>query len=181
MKLRIFSITLTFFVLAIIASPVFAHASLLKSNPEANASLPRPPVQIELFFSEALEPSFSSITVLSSDGANVDSNDSRVDANDSTRMTVSLRSIPDGVYTVSWKALSSVDGHLTTGSFPFAVGNVDPSVLAAAEQSSKRIKFSLDETIARWLLYLAATALTGGAILDLLFGAISNLQSPTSI
>jgi len=164
MKLRIFSITLTLFVLAIIAAPVFAHASLLKSNPEANASLPRPPVQIELFFSEALESSFSSITVLNSDAASVDSNDSRVDAADSTRMTVSLRSIPDGVYTVSWKALSSVDGHLTTGSFPFAVGNVVPSALAAADQASKRIKFSFDETIARWLLFLSTTALTGGAI-----------------
>ncbi|MBI5080733.1 MAG: copper resistance protein CopC, partial [Chloroflexi bacterium] len=164
MKFRFLSVPITFFILAIIVSPVFAHASLLKSNPEANASLPRPPVQIELFFSEALESSFSSITVLNSDGASVDSNDARVDANDSTRMTVSLRSIPDGVYTVSWKALSSVDGHLTTGSFPFAVGNVDPSVLAAAEQSSKRIKFSFDEMIARWLLFLSAMAISGGAI-----------------
>ena len=35
-------------------------------------------------------------------------------------MTVSLPSLPDGVYTVSWKALSSTDGHVTTGTFPFA-------------------------------------------------------------
>lgn len=178
MKFRFLSVIITFFILAIIVSPVFAHASLLKSNPEANASLPRPPVQIELFFSEALESSFSSITVLNSDGASVDSNDSRVDAADSTRMTVSLRSIPDGVYTVSWKALSAVDGHLTTGSFPFAVGNVNPSALAAADQASKRIKFSFDETIARWLLFLSVTALTGGAIFRLVVWR--NLQSPIS-
>jgi len=167
MKFRFVSVLLTFLILAILAAPVFAHASLLKSNPEANATLPRPPVQIELFFSEALESSFSSITVLNSDGAIVDSNDSRVDATDSTRMTVSLRSIPDGVYTVSWKALSAVDGHLTTGSFPFAVGNVDSSALTAADQASKRINFSFDETLARWLLFVAATALTGGAIFKL--------------
>ncbi len=164
MKFRLLFIAIILFALVIGVAPVFAHAGLLKSNPEANASLPRPPVQIELFFSEALESSFSSITVLNSDGASVDSNDSRVDAADSTRMTVSLRSIPDGVYTVSWKALSAVDGHLTTGSFPFAVGNVDASALAAADQASKRIKFSFDEMIARWLLFLSATTLTGGAI-----------------
>jgi copper transport protein len=167
MKFRLSFIALILLASAILASPVFAHASLLKSNPEANASLPRPPVQIELFFSEALESSFSSITVLNSDGASVDSNDSRVDAADSTRMTVSLRSIPDGVYTVTWKALSAVDGHLTTGSFPFAVGNVDPSALAAADQASNRIKFSFDEMIARWLLFLSVTALSGGAIFNL--------------
>src|SRR5262245_8711685 len=41
-----------------------------------------------------------------------------------TRLTVSLHSLNEGVYTVTWKAVSAVDGHQTVGTFPFAVGNV---------------------------------------------------------
>ena len=40
---------------------VSAHAVLLRSNPSANAVLEQPPVQVELFFTETLEPNLSSI------------------------------------------------------------------------------------------------------------------------
>ena len=85
-----------------------------------------------------------------------------------THLTVSLRSLPDGIYTVSWKALSATDGHVTLGSFPFAVGNVDAAAIADAAQASKQIKLSIGEVVAKWLLYLSAMAIVGG----LLFGAV---------
>ena len=66
------------------------------------------PAQIELFFSEAVVPGFSTIRVLDDQGNQVDNDDARVDPLDSTRLTVSVRSLGDGVYTVSWKALSAV-------------------------------------------------------------------------
>lgn len=157
-----------FLSLSLFVAPVFAHAELLRSAPESNATLARAPVQVELFFSEALEPSFSSITVLDSNGQQVDAADSKVDPLDPTHLTVSLRSLPSGVYTVAWKALSAVDGHLTTGAFPFAVGDVDAAALAAAAQASRQIKLSLGEVIAKWLLYLSAAALTGGNLFILL-------------
>ncbi len=148
-------------------SPVSAHALLARSNPEANAVLPQAPVQIELYFTETLEPSFSSVSVFDSTGVRVDTGDARVDPADTTRLFVSLRSIPDGVYTVSWKVLSTVDGHVTTGAFPFAVGEVEAAALAAAEQASRQIKLSFGEILARWLTYLASTALTGGLLFTL--------------
>jgi copper transport protein len=165
MKCRFILSTLILFCwVALVVAPALAHAELVRSLPAANAALDRPPAQIELFFSETLEPSFSAIKVFDANGAQVDGGDSRVDPTDSTHLLVSLRSLPDGVYTVSWQALSATDGHITSGAFPFAVGNVDAAALAAAEQASKKVILSPGEVIARWLLYLAAAVLTGGML-----------------
>jgi copper transport protein len=164
MKSRLTAVLIASALALVIALPVFAHATLLRSIPEANASLQISPAQVELFLSEDLDPTFSSVTVFDSTGGQVDNNDSRVDPNDPTHLTVSMRSLPDGVYTVSWKALSAIDGHLTTGAFPFAVGNVDAAALAAADQASKQIKLSIGEIAGRWLLYLAIATLLGGPL-----------------
>ena len=165
---RVLVLMLVILSLLVTASPALAHALLLRSVPDANAALDRAPAQIELYFSEALDGSFSKITVLDSTGKTVDNNDSRVDASDSTLMTVSLPSLPDGVYTVSWKALSSTDGHVTTGTFPFAVGNVDAAALAAAGQASRQVKLPLGEVVANWLSYLTAAMLVGGTLFVLI-------------
>jgi copper transport protein len=164
MNFRRFALVLSLILIFTFEAPVFAHAELVRSIPEQNASLPRAPAQIELFLSESIEPSFSRIQVLDSNGARVDNNDSRVDAADPTHLTVSLRSLPDGVYTVAWQVLSAVDGHVTQGAFPFGVGDVDPKALNATTQASRTVKLSLDEIAARWLLYLSTTALTGGTL-----------------
>lgn len=182
-KFRLLAIALTLTLTLALALPAFAHAELVRSIPEQNASLPRAPAQVELFFSEAIENSFSSIQVLDSNGLRVDNNDSRVDANDPTHLTVSLRSLPDGVYTVAWQVLSAADGHVTTGAFPFGVGNVDPNVVSAAAPASRTITITLDEIAARWLLYLSATALAGGTFFVLVvwnpaYRALKNKDVP---
>ncbi len=155
-------------LLTVNVGSALAHALLVRSNPEANATLDRAPAQVDLFFSETVDPAFSTIKVLDANGQAVDNGDPRVDPADATHLTVSLRSLPDGIYTVSWKALSATDGHVTVGSFPFAVGNVDAAALAAAAQASKQIKLSIGEVAAKWLLYLAAAALVGGTLFVLL-------------
>ena len=94
---RIFILLVVVVGLLVSASPALAHALLLRSVPDANAALDRAPAQIELYFSEGLDGSFSKITVLDSTGKVVDNKDSKVDASDSTLMTVSLPSLPDGV------------------------------------------------------------------------------------
>src|SRR5687768_12167283 len=97
-------------------SPAHAHAVFARSNPAPNAVLVQSPVQVEIYFTETLQPGLSLISVYNSNGQTVDLGDARIDSSDATRMTVSLRALADGVYTVSWKALSTIDGHLTTGS-----------------------------------------------------------------
>ncbi len=161
---RLAAVAVMVLVLLAPAAPALAHAELLRATPEPNASLDRAPALIELYFGEALEGSFSNISALNANGAPVDNGDARVDPADPTRLTVSLRSLPDGIYTVAWKALSAVDGHVTSGSYPFAVGNVDAAALAAAEQASRQVRLSLGEVVARWLTYLSAAMLVGGVL-----------------
>ena len=49
---------------------------------------------------------------------------------DELSLIVTTPPLEDGVYTVSTKVLSKVDGHLVPGAFLFAVGDVviDPSL-----------------------------------------------------
>ena len=137
-----------------------AHAELLQSTPEANAILDKSPVLVELLLSEPLEPGLSTVKVFDSDGMQVDLGDAAVDADNPERMTVSLPPLDDGIYSVSWLALSKIDGHGTAGSFPFAVGSVDASALPAEEQSSNAdLPFSA--LVAKWLLLASAALLAG--------------------
>src|ERR1051326_7946409 len=117
-------------------TPVFAHALLIRSNPSANAVLTVPPVQVELFFSESVEEQLSSIKVFDTNGTEVDVGDVRVDTTNPTRMTVSLHSIGNGIYTVTWKAVSATDGHQTVGTFPFAVGDANAAAVQAISSST---------------------------------------------
>jgi copper transport protein len=140
--------------------PVFAHALLLRSNPAANAVLEQPPVQVELFFSEALEAQLSTIKVFDSNSLSVDAADVRVDPADPTRLTVSLRSLNDGVYTVTWKAVSAVDGHQTVGTFPFAVGNANANAVSAIQQSTS-FRLPLSTLISKFLMLASLALLVG--------------------
>ena len=165
MKHRLFAALLMLVVtLSVFVAPVLAHAELARSIPEANAALDRSPAQVELVFTEAVEPSFSTVTVLDSNGNRVDNGDARLDPGDLTRLTVSLPSLPDGVYTVSWRVLSTVDSHVTAGAFPFAVGDVESGALATAGSSGQQYSLALGEVLARWLIYISAAMLVGGPL-----------------
>ena len=163
MKIKTRAIWLTVLILVYSAwavTPVSAHALLLRSNPEANAVLQKSPIQVELFFSEPLEPKLSSITVYDSNNLIVDAGDVRVDPSDSKRMTVSLRSLEDGVYTVTWKVVSSIDGHQSIGTYPFAVGDANANAVKAIQQSSTaRLPFSA--LLSKFLLLASLALLVG--------------------
>lgn len=143
-----------------VVSSVSAHAVLLRSNPPANSGLLQAPVQVELFFSEPLEPALSSIQVFNSNSQLVDAGDVRVDPADPTRMTVTLHALSDGVYTVTWKALSTVDGHQTSGSFPFAVGDENVAEVQAIPESSTA-RLPLTALASKFILMASLALLVG--------------------
>src|ERR671937_658740 len=66
-------------------------------------------------------------------------------------LVVPLEAPPPGVYTVAWRALSAVDGHVTAGAFAFALGadQVPPEGLRPAALGAG----------ARWLTYLSLALL----------------------
>ncbi|MGH2607374.1 MAG: copper resistance CopC family protein, partial [Anaerolineales bacterium] len=142
-----------------------AHAEFLRANPEPNAVLAAAPAQVEIYFSEAIEQTYSRISVYDVSGAAVDGADSRVDPVDPTRLTVSLRSLPQGVYTVSWKALSAVDGHVTLGVFAFAVGTqAAESIPASLPEEAALSSHVFADAAFRWIVLLSMAVLFGGVL-----------------
>lgn len=106
-----------------LVSPVLAHAQLISSSPGAGQTLAEAPVQLELVFSEPVDPALASIRVSDEQSAPVGIGSPTV-AGD--RITASLPALVDGVYTVTWQVLSAADGHVTSGSFQFGVGDAGP-------------------------------------------------------
>jgi CopC domain len=69
------------------------------------------------WFTQKLEPAFSSVTVTNAAGERVDGGKPRVSGN---QMSVSLRAGGTGTYHVNWRVLS-VDTRTTNGNFTFQV------------------------------------------------------------
>jgi copper transport protein len=160
---RILPAFILLLLLLAFAAPALAHALLLRSDPEANAAVAQAPVQVQLWLSEPVEPAFTQVKVFDSNGKQVDDGVTKVDPADPTHVQVGLSSIGDGVYTVSWRALSTVDGHVTLGSFPFAVGTFDQAALDAASAASSQTSGSNPgEVLPRWLSLLGAAMALGG-------------------
>lgn len=139
-----------------------AHAVLVFADPEPNSILKNAPGEMWILFSEPVEPAFSRISVFSQSGQQVDNGDLTVDNEDSTALKVTLPPLPEGTYLVSWQVLSTVDGHTTSGTFPFGVGvgKLSNEVGAVSSSAQQPTIFS---TGGRWL------NLTGLALLAGLF------------
>ncbi|MGZ5870609.1 MAG: copper resistance CopC family protein [Bradyrhizobium sp.] len=95
-----------------------AHAILDHAEPRVGNKVATAPREVTLWFTQKLEPAFSSITVTNAAGERVDSGKTRVSGN---QMSVSLRGGGAGTYHVNWRVLSA-DTHTTDGSFTFQVG-----------------------------------------------------------
>src|SRR5205807_9606940 len=100
-------------------------------DPAAGATVDRAPHQILLFFTEPPDPALSSVTVLDSTGQVVETvGTAESVAGQPDELRVPVTSLPDGVYTVNWRTVSKVDGHVTGNSFAFGVGVPAPSTAA---------------------------------------------------
>ena len=104
-----------------LAGAALAHAMLERASPAVGSKVAASPARVELWFSERLEPAFSTLKVLDASGHQVDKGDVAVDANARTHITVSLAPLPPGRYRVVWRAVS-VDTHVTSGDHAFDVG-----------------------------------------------------------
>jgi len=102
------------------ASAAYAHAFLDHAQPAVGSTVHGPPAEVKLWFTQRLEPAFSTVRVLDSGGAQVDAKDKRVDPGDKTLLRVSLPKLAPGKYRVVWRILS-VDTHPTEGDYTFEI------------------------------------------------------------
>lgn len=108
------------FLIAAPNAPALAHAFPDHAAPAAGSTLAQAPTEVRIWFTQKLEPAFSSVEVLDANGARVDQGDAKVDAQDASLLHVSLKPLPPGTYKVVWHVVS-VDTHATNGDFGFTV------------------------------------------------------------
>ena len=106
----------------LIAAPVAAsaHALLREAVPAVGSTVHTAPQTLILRFSEGVEPAFTTVVVTDASGAHVEAARPQKTADDPRQVSVPLKPLSPGTYTVTWHA-TSVDTHRTEGHFSFTV------------------------------------------------------------
>jgi copper transport protein len=139
--------------------PVDAHALLRRSVPAGGAVLRQSPDAVAITFTEEPEPTLSVIHVLDSAGRRLDTNPTRSVPGQPLVLSVPLGPLPKGVYTVSWRTVSRVDGHVTGGTFGFGIG-VAPTEAIPPEAVANPAP-SVPAVLGKWALYVGLIGLLG--------------------
>jgi copper transport protein len=150
--------------LVALAPDASAHALLRSSEPSAGEQVDRPPDEVTLVFTEDPEPSLSVVHVLDTAGQSFERSPPQRVPGDARSLRVVVRGLSQGVYTVTWRVVSRVDGHATAGSFAFGVGvpvtsTPNPRVTVTPETPP----VSGLEIAGRFALFLGLVGLIGGA------------------
>jgi methionine-rich copper-binding protein CopC len=102
------------------ATVAAGHAVLQRAEPPVESKLKRAPDEVKLYFSERLEPAYSSLRVLNDQGVQMDRRDSRVDRANPALLRATLPPLSPGRYKVLWRVLS-IDADVTEGDFTFRI------------------------------------------------------------
>ena len=105
---------------ALTATVAAGHAVLQRAEPRVESTLKRAPDEIKLYFTERLEPAYSSVRVVNDQNVQVDRRDSRVDRSNPALLRATLPRLPPGTYKVIWRVLS-IDADVTEGGFTFHI------------------------------------------------------------
>jgi copper transport protein len=161
--IRLLSALATVLFVGLLPATAWAHANLERADPAPGSQLDQPPHQIQLFFSEAVDGSFSHVQLLDAQRNAVDRGDSHVAPDDPRSLIVSIPDhLPNGVYTVSWHTVSAVDGHTVDGAYPLIFGPMPAEgVPVATTATSSQATFAPETALGRWWFYLGASAVFG--------------------
>jgi copper resistance protein C len=97
-----------------------SHAFLDQAAPLVGGTVPASPKEIRLTFTEAIEPRFSGIDLMTDDGRRISTGQPTVDPGNDKQLVLTLPPLVPGRYRVRWHVVS-VDTHRTEGEYSFAV------------------------------------------------------------
>ena len=145
-------------------SRVLAHAQLIASSPGAGAIVAESPAELRLIFSEVLEAQVTSLDVVAQDGTSILRAAGEIDPEDPYALVVVAPKLADGIYSLTWRTLSTVDGHTAEGSFTFGVGAGQEAPPQAAGGGMTHTETDAIGVIGRWLTYLGLLLALGVAV-----------------
>lgn len=169
MTRKLFGYTLAACVLAALTfGIVYAHPSFVRSDPPANATLDESPLAVTVWFDEAIEPKYGLVAVYDAQGQRVDNFNTQYNPGVEPSITTVLPLLPEGSYIVTWRVLSTVDGHAVGGAFAFGVGVPPDTAAATAANAQATVEPDLTTNLIRWLSLLGQAVLVGVLVFRLL-------------
>ncbi|MBI0375405.1 copper resistance protein CopC/CopD [Streptomyces albiflaviniger] len=150
--------------LSVGASPASAHAALTSTDPADGSVVKTAPREVTLNFSEGVLLSGDSVRVLDPKGKRVDTGKTaHVDGKSSTAAAGLHSGLPDGTYTVAWKAVSE-DSHPVSGAFTFSIGAPSKTKAKVSTGEASDSTVSTLYGIGRYAAYGGFAALVGGCV-----------------
>ena len=147
-----------FIVLLFGASPAWAHGGLERSDPPNGGVVAIGRSALTLWFTEPIAESASTFELQTSDGVRVALTVSVSDTDGGGIVRIGTQPLAKATYLLNWRALSTEDGHSTSGSVLFGAGT-RPEVVASAAADAP----DPPGLILRWL-DLSAIMLAIGAL-----------------
>ena len=149
------------------ASPVFAHATFVTSDPITGSVVDHAPRTATLRFDEAVLPTASNAELLYLGEDRVASLPVRRGDDDRT-LLVDLPDLATGPYILRYVVVDPADLHRTVGSISFGVG-----VAAPPSSTDEQISASTASTVVRFLASLALIGGGGAVILLVVHGSVT--------
>jgi copper transport protein len=146
-----------------------AHAVLGSSRPAAGSTVQTSPRRIVLTFSEAPDVKLSLVQVIDEKGSAVPgvSAPQPVPGDKQSLEVAPSTPLADGTYTVNFRSVSAVDGHVDSGAFAFGVGRPAGKAVVVELVHTSTVASVLTDA-GRWLLYAALAVLIGAATTSVL-------------
>jgi methionine-rich copper-binding protein CopC len=99
---------------------VFAHAIMVKSQPEIDSALTQSPKQIDVWFNDKVGSEYKALAVINSAGKRMDNKDVAQETFDQSHLYITVPDLPPDTYTVRYRVVS-IDTHIVTGKFKFTI------------------------------------------------------------
>ena len=113
----------------------FAHAHLKTATILPDATVTSVPATLTLTFTEETSPTETRLKVTDASGKQVDKGDLKVNG---ANATVSLNTLPDGKYTVTFRSFTEDDSGLLDGSYTFTVASGGSAVAGDTSKASQQ-------------------------------------------
>lgn len=148
-----------------VAGPrVLAHAQLVASSPGAGAVLTESPEDIRLVFSEPLEVQVTSLDLATEDDSAVVMRAGEIDPEDPYALVLVDPELADGVYQLTWRTLSSADGHTAEGFLSFGIGDIEGVITSEPGGGMVHTETEVAGVVGRWLTYIGLLLAVGMAV-----------------
>lgn len=167
----------------------WAHAHLVKSSPAANSHLSQSPGVVKLWYSEAADPTLTTVSITRPAGTRASLGKVTADPGNPLLLSVTVDApLAPGRYTLAWRAVAKDDGHPSSGTFSFVIdssaatmsgtsaattdsahhdsSNATMAGAASATTSAPAQGMSVEApsyVIARWLNFVALLMVVGAA------------------